>query len=143
VFGYNFFQLCYILLKIFWKSCCILAAGNYPHYRLTSWARRQWRNFRKIFSQSFTTLYVSYIFMKSIIFVYFSVNVISSLPFTAFLQAGIDSHFPCYSQDLEFIRKSVQSLFHNLFSRNFFDVMFVILIVLGNLKLKFELLSYG
>lgn len=75
--------------------------------------------------------------------VFFSANVISSLPFTTFLQASIGSHFPCYTYYLELQRKFVQSLFHNFFSRDCFNFMFVIWTVLGNMKPKFELLLYG
>jgi hypothetical protein len=44
---------------------------------------------------------------------------------------------------LELLRKFVQSLFHNFFSRNCFNFMFVIWTVLGDMKPKFKLLLYG
>jgi hypothetical protein len=75
--------------------------------------------------------------------IFFSANVISSLPFTTFLQASIGSHFPRYTYYLELLRKFVQSLFHNFFSHDCFNFMFVIWTILGNMKPKFELLLYG
>jgi hypothetical protein len=75
--------------------------------------------------------------------IFFFFYFISSLSFTTFLLASIGSHFLCYSYYLELLLKFVQSFFHNFFSSDCFNFMFIIWTILGNMKPKFELLLYG
>jgi hypothetical protein len=109
--------------------------------------RRQWQTLQTSINIWILTIHYDFLcclyFDEISDFQFFSAYVISSLPFTTFLQASIGSHFPCYAYYLERLRKFVQSLFHNFFSRNCFNFMFVIWTVLGNMKPKFELLLYS